>query len=61
MTKDLNAEIDQEMAKWRVLRDKADEAYKQYQLLADEADCKFASIQRLVEKEHEIYMKGEKA
>ena len=61
MTQDLNAEIEQEMAKYRVLRDKADKAYMEYQLLADEADCKDRYIQRMIEKEHEIYMRGEKA
>ena len=55
------AEFEEEMAKWRELRDAADEAYKTYQMLADAADCKFASVNRLVEKEHELYMKGEKA
>ena len=55
------AEFEEEMAKWRELRDAADEAYKTYQVLADAADCKFASINRLIEKEHEIYMRGEKA
>ena len=54
-------EFEEEMAKWRELRDAADEAYKTYQVLADAADCKFASINRMVEKEHEIYMRGEKA
>lgn len=58
MTKE---EFEEEMAKWRVQRDAADEAYKTYQVLADAADCKFASINRMVEKEHEIYMRGEKA
>jgi hypothetical protein len=58
MTKE---EFEQEMEKWRELRDKADEAYKEYQVLADAADCKFAAINRLIEKDHEIYMKGEKA
>jgi hypothetical protein len=54
-------EFEEEMAKWRELRDAADEAYKTYQMLADAADCKFASVNRMVEKEHELYMKGEKA
>ena len=54
-------EFEEEMAKWRVQRDAADEAYKTYQVLADAADCKFASINRMVEKEHEIYMREEKA
>jgi hypothetical protein len=57
MTKE---QFEEEMTKWRGIRDAADEAYKQYQLLADAADCKFASINRLVEKDHELYMKGEK-
>ena len=55
------AEFEEEMTKWRELRDAADEAYKTYQMLADAADCKFASVNRLVEKEHELYMRGEKA
>ena len=59
--KELNEKFVEEMDKWRELRDAADEAYKTYQVLADAADCKFASIQRMVEKEHEIYMRGEKA
>jgi hypothetical protein len=56
----IKAEFEEKMAKWRVLRDKADKAYKQYQLLADEADCEDRYIQRMVEKEHQLYMKGEK-
>ena len=55
------AKFEEEMTKWRGLRDAADEAYKNYQMLADAADCKFASVNRMVEKEHEIYMRGEKA
>jgi hypothetical protein len=53
------AEFEEEMAKWRELRDAADEAYKTYQMLADAADCKFASVNRMVEKEHEFYMRGD--
>ena len=56
MTKE---EFEQEMEKWRELRDAADEAYKTYQMLADAADCKFASVNRMVEKEHKLYMRGE--
>ena len=56
MTKE---EFDKEMEKWRELRDAADEAYKTYQMLADAADCKFASVNRMVEKEHKLYMRGE--
>ena len=55
------AKFEEEMTKWRGLRDAADEAYKNYQMLADAADCKFASVNRMVEKEHEIYMREEKA
>jgi hypothetical protein len=55
------AEFEEEMAKWRGLRDAADEAYKTYQMLADAADCKFAFVNRMVEKEHQLYMRGEKA
>ena len=54
------AEFGEEMDKWRELRDAADEAYKTYQVLADAADCKFAFINRIVEKKHELYMRGEK-
>jgi hypothetical protein len=57
MTKE---QFEKEMTKWLELRDLADEAYKKYQLLADAADCKFASINLLTEKDHELYMKGEK-
>ena len=53
------AEFEEEMEKWRELRDAADEAYKTYQMLADAADCKFAFVNRMVEKEHELYMRGD--
>ena len=56
MTKE---EFEQKMEKWRELRDAADEAYKTYQMLADTADCKFASVNRMIEKEHEFYMRGD--
>jgi hypothetical protein len=55
MTKE---QFEEEMTKWRELRDAADEAYKKYRVLADAADCQFASICRLEEKYHELYMKG---
>ena len=55
------AKFEEEMANWRELRDAADEAYKTYQMLANAADFKFAFVNWMVEKEHELYMKGEKA
>jgi hypothetical protein len=57
MTKE---QFEEEMTKLRVLRDKADTAYTIYQLRADEADCMERYIQQLVEKDHELYLKGEK-